>query len=245
MERRTDSGPPNKRQRKAKSCEQCRNRKVRCDQELPCTPCRRSRDRLTCTYRDSMNDRREEEAVPSTPANGTLLPRVAPGERSYPHESSRFELVDGGPGQPSTSWTALDASQDHGIAHRHVQSNGLQPPPENIEHSFQNEKVRRLEERIKRLEDEARSRPCRGGSEEVTNTETMPRSRLTIPPAAPLLKMTQEKVELFSQSHWVHTAEKVIQNTQALWALVATVASSSICISRLTGTASQFRLFRY
>lgn len=211
MEHRTDVGPPNKRQRKAKSCEQCRNRKVRCDQEVPCGPCRRSRDRLTCTYRDSAADRPEGDAVPDPPAltNGTSMERGAP-ERSYAHESSSVELVDGGPGPPSTSWTALDASQDRGIAQRHIQSNGLQDTSASIGHALQDEKIWRLEQRIKRLEDEVRSRPSRAGNEEATAAENMSRSNLTIPSVAPTISMKMEKVEFFSQSHWVHTAEKVI-----------------------------------
>lgn len=47
-----DMEPVRKRQRKAKSCEQCRTRKVRCDMTSPCGPCQRSRHHLSCTYRD-------------------------------------------------------------------------------------------------------------------------------------------------------------------------------------------------
>lgn len=47
-----DVEPARKRQRKAKSCEQCRTRKVRCDMASPCGPCQCSRDHLSCTYRD-------------------------------------------------------------------------------------------------------------------------------------------------------------------------------------------------
>ncbi|PSR87319.1 hypothetical protein BD289DRAFT_236526 [Coniella lustricola] len=48
--------PPKKKQRSAKSCEQCRVRKVRCDHRFPCGPCSRSRGRLTCVYRDIPGD---------------------------------------------------------------------------------------------------------------------------------------------------------------------------------------------
>ena len=39
-----------KRRRPATACEQCRRRKVRCDQSLPCGPCKRSRAGLGCSY---------------------------------------------------------------------------------------------------------------------------------------------------------------------------------------------------
>ncbi|KAI9042759.1 uncharacterized protein KD926_005089 [Aspergillus affinis] len=39
-----------KRRRLAKSCEQCRQRKVRCDRTAPCGPCTRARGSLSCSY---------------------------------------------------------------------------------------------------------------------------------------------------------------------------------------------------
>jgi hypothetical protein len=39
-----------KRRRPARSCEQCRQRKVRCDLEEPCGPCTRARGGLVCSY---------------------------------------------------------------------------------------------------------------------------------------------------------------------------------------------------
>lgn len=51
---RTDS--PRKRRRPATSCEACRTRKVRCDQGLPCGPCKRSRSKVDCVYRSEENN---------------------------------------------------------------------------------------------------------------------------------------------------------------------------------------------
>ncbi|KAH8700842.1 hypothetical protein BGW36DRAFT_137076 [Talaromyces proteolyticus] len=39
-----------RRRRPPLACEQCRRRKVRCDRNLPCTPCRRARQSLACSY---------------------------------------------------------------------------------------------------------------------------------------------------------------------------------------------------
>ncbi|KAE8148977.1 hypothetical protein BDV25DRAFT_157162 [Aspergillus avenaceus] len=44
--------PPRKRRRPAKSCEQCRRRKIRCDLQMPCRACKQARETLDCTYRE-------------------------------------------------------------------------------------------------------------------------------------------------------------------------------------------------
>ncbi|RAH82259.1 hypothetical protein BO86DRAFT_361575 [Aspergillus japonicus CBS 114.51] len=50
----TADSEPRKRRRPAKSCEQCRQRKVRCDRNVPCGPCRRSRSSVDCSYRENL-----------------------------------------------------------------------------------------------------------------------------------------------------------------------------------------------
>lgn len=44
--------PKRRRRRPARSCEQCRRRKIRCDQDQPCAGCVRAREPMQCTYRD-------------------------------------------------------------------------------------------------------------------------------------------------------------------------------------------------
>ncbi|KOC08641.1 C6 transcription factor [Aspergillus flavus AF70] len=73
--RTTSSSLPRKRRRPAKSCEQCRERKVRCDLQLPCRACRHARGNLTCTYRESprprpsQTDARAVSRSPDIPAS--------------------------------------------------------------------------------------------------------------------------------------------------------------------------------
>lgn len=50
---------PRKRRRPALSCEQCRQRKVRCDRGFPCRPCLRARHVLPCSY--SPEERKPKE----------------------------------------------------------------------------------------------------------------------------------------------------------------------------------------
>ncbi|KAH8673277.1 hypothetical protein BX600DRAFT_203011 [Xylariales sp. PMI_506] len=59
-----------KRRRPPKSCEQCRKRKLKCDRKLPCAPCKRSRRRLLCTYREDIG--RSSYSTPSPPRERLL-----------------------------------------------------------------------------------------------------------------------------------------------------------------------------
>lgn len=44
--------PKRRRRRPARSCEQCRRRKIRCDLRQPCNGCVRARVSMECSYRD-------------------------------------------------------------------------------------------------------------------------------------------------------------------------------------------------
>ncbi|OLN81048.1 putative transcriptional regulatory protein C139.03-like protein 13 [Colletotrichum chlorophyti] len=62
------SGAQKKRRRPALSCEQCRRRKIRCDRNLPCGTCVRSKHAL-CTYTSqtkAVQDRSPEHGAPAT-----------------------------------------------------------------------------------------------------------------------------------------------------------------------------------
>ncbi|KAM5377375.1 hypothetical protein ACJZ2D_005056 [Fusarium nematophilum] len=49
-----DSPPPKRRRRRpARSCEQCRRRKIRCNMAQPCSGCVRARAPMQCSYRDA------------------------------------------------------------------------------------------------------------------------------------------------------------------------------------------------
>lgn len=216
MDRLTASEPPRKRQRKAKSCEQCRNRKIRCDQIAPCGPCQRSRDHLTCTYRDAIVDHRETQPVLEEQLNGHLS-TIAVSDHSYPYQARRLELAaEGELGQPRspTRYITPSASQAHnsdtdGAARIPSHRSETQTLSENAEMSSQNEKIRGLDERIRRLEEQVRSELLREPLRGALNATD--RSSFIVDPIKPRLRLTQEKVKIFPQSHWVHTAEKVGQ----------------------------------
>ena len=86
--RTTTTSLPRKRRRPAKSCEQCRERKVRCDLQLPCRACRHARETLTCTYRESPRPRPSQtdvRAVPRSPG----IPASTSTERGQSQQQSR------------------------------------------------------------------------------------------------------------------------------------------------------------
>lgn len=148
---------PRKRQRKARSCEQCRNRKVKCDQELPCGPCRRSRDAIPCNYRDH---------------------DFLAANKPEVNNSSNADPV------PTSSDTHANPGHPHACV---------------LRLSAYDETVRKLQERVRRLENsQARE------TDHLTIT-----TGLSVDPITPRLRSTAEKVKLFGQSHWMHAAEKV------------------------------------
>ncbi|KAH7156156.1 hypothetical protein EDB81DRAFT_379195 [Dactylonectria macrodidyma] len=78
-----------RRRRPARSCEQCRRRKIRCNQDQPCAGCVRAREPMQCTYRDGNGSDAEVLArKASGPADKTtgLMP-VSSGSRTQSEES--------------------------------------------------------------------------------------------------------------------------------------------------------------
>jgi hypothetical protein len=75
----TGSSPPPKRRRRrpARSCEQCRRRKIKCNLAQPCNGCVRARAPMQCSYRDVS----PVEAAPYTSGDRSLMPSEARTER--------------------------------------------------------------------------------------------------------------------------------------------------------------------
>ncbi|KIL83876.1 hypothetical protein FAVG1_12939 [Fusarium avenaceum] len=73
------SPPPPKRRRRrpARSCEQCRRRKIKCNLAQPCNGCVRARAPMQCSYRDGS----PVEAAPETSEDRSLMPSEIRTER--------------------------------------------------------------------------------------------------------------------------------------------------------------------
>lgn len=197
MQSLSDTSAPRKRRRTAKSCEQCRHRKVGCDQAHPCGPCRRSRDHLTCTYRDSVvTAPAHVQPGAQSLENGQDTPNTASAV-SYPHETSRFEVVATGVAPATRNW----ATRGNGYRETDAQTSQSGPPPDSG--TRVDEAIHRLEDRIQRLEAEVRNAHRR--VDDNVPVRIWPVGAET----SPRLRFTKAKVKLFAQSHWIHTAEKV------------------------------------
>lgn len=149
----------------------------------------------------------------NAPQNGHLLPStVSDDHHSYRYQNGRHESAEDDLGQPRSPTRRITPSVSQtrnsvsggidGIACVIPHSSEAQASCEKAEISSQNEKIRGLEDRIRRLEDQVKV-----SSERASNTTD--RSSFVVEPIEPRLRITEDKVKIFPQSHWVHTAEKV------------------------------------
>jgi Fungal Zn(2)-Cys(6) binuclear cluster domain len=210
--------PPRKRRRPAKSCEQCRSRKIRCDQEVPCGPCVRARSSLLCSYspavpgNQSSADRSHSVSNPPLTSNPALPPITRTPQSQLPDLDAEIRVAE--PDQTRSS---------------------LQPPSLLSQHD---QTIRDLQQRLQRLEEQLSSRELNHAStvpdpglaqavRDLNNRVLRAEQQLSesphgpqpappatsrgssIPATLPRLRIAPDKTKLFGQSHWVHTAEKV------------------------------------
>ncbi|PYH77346.1 hypothetical protein BO82DRAFT_345049 [Aspergillus uvarum CBS 121591] len=223
----TADSEPRKRRRPAKSCEQCRQRKVRCDRNVPCGPCRRSRSSVDCSYRENHRSlspvaieqaplhATQQSTSTMSPANHPVLETQPPTLAANATMSSVYhpELRDTVHGMVSTQEPA--ASSQHGS-------------------------VRQLQDRLQRLEaqladsatgsDQSLERTLRDLCCKVQALEEWLSSQSTHPtpgmepdreghgrqeqapimPSTPLrLDAKVRKMKLFGPTHHVYTLEKL------------------------------------
>ncbi|KAJ5602193.1 hypothetical protein N7510_011727 [Penicillium lagena] len=183
-----------KRRRPALSCEQCRRRKVRCDREMPCGPCRKTRPALACSYVH------EGKAVLDARLGSSAIDEDEPELRV-----------------PCTQRASLDARNGYVDGARPAQFEHsvrmLQDRVENLEHGIPANPSRdcrytkddisgithllnELDNRVNELE--RNSRPDR-----------QPSSRTLIPPLVPFLKFQGDKTEFFGSTHWAHMFQQL------------------------------------
>lgn len=195
---------PRKRRRPAKSCEQCRRRKIRCDQNMPCGACVRARASLQCSYLPDSVDTRgiSAQGLVSEPAPVSVLSpesstvSVSTGQ-NMPHQSHDVDAAM----QRRQTGDSLTVRQAKTIddLRRHIQQLEAQlislrspnylPTPSG---TTTGPEVRQ-QEKYKVSTDRSQSSA----------------SDICIPVTLPRLRNAPDKTKLFGQSHWLHTAEKV------------------------------------
>ena len=101
------AAPPQRRRRPALACLQCRRRKVKCDQNNPCSRCQRSKDAI-CTYSSDPNlswpsgsvkghdvrARYQLESILQFPALGSSAATTSAAHSPHSNVTSRFAESD-------------------------------------------------------------------------------------------------------------------------------------------------------
>jgi hypothetical protein len=209
-----DSGSPfkqrqaKKRRRPALACEQCRQRKVRCDRNSPCSTCIRS-ENLECTYAPNPPIA-ARDMRPATPTAGASLD----GE-TLPANSIAYSA----PSAAVLAINALEARVHPSSASslypaRPFSGRTLAPTPSSLASSATT--IDSLERRVKQLEKELQSALDRQQSPSETQF-TLGRSGQLSPVRMPAdsneidktfislpIRGTISKTRFFGQSHWVN-----------------------------------------
>lgn len=188
----SDFALPRKRRRSAKSCEQCRRREIRRDQNMPCAACIRARASLHCSYRTELLDTSDISA-------GADPEALEPAQGSVLNPESRSGLVQH-PAAPAQTDT-IAAGQEKTIRDLRCQVQQLQAELASLRHNQQptpsdTTTVRGAERRSR-------------DSVSLASAQFSRAPDVCIPAATPRLRTASDKTKLFGQSHWLHTAEKV------------------------------------
>lgn len=203
-----DFGAPRKRRRPAKSCDQCRTRKVRCDLNHPCGPCQRARSDLACSYREGVRD-----AQHSPTTNDLIVPQSNLEEIRSPNDrvallppETRVRILS--PEQEAPLVTGRSEEPTLKDLHERLaflenqlpslrQTTGNQQQPlENSQNLLG--RIKSLEEQICSLDSNIQHKSLHRGSTD-----------LVIPPITPRLRAVPQKTKLYGPTHWLHTAEHV------------------------------------
>lgn len=206
------SGPEKKRRRPALACEQCRSRKVRCDRNLPCTTCKKSRNQL-CTYAPQPTPKRSgnrgaSSAVtsPSDPIAELAFPRHEPPIvplRREPSRSNSHSAPGAASDPESLLWQPGFPNANQGLRALPVEA-ALTP-----ESSASNTTIASLVDRVKQLEGQLNNALQRRGDpgECAALCRDEPRA------AEHLDRGFVSKTRYFGRSHWMNAARLVRTST--------------------------------
>lgn len=199
-----------KRRRPALSCEQCRRRKVRCDREMPCGPCKKVYGSMDCSYvhegRAALNARRNTSRAD---ANESLAYAEAP---------------------QGTADDTSNGANGARIAQMECTIRELQDRVKSLEHSApttplhpQRTCVNGSNGRLVDREGQLAS----NGQDGTRQPQTL------IAPLAPRLKGAGEKTKLFGTTHWAIVFQQVIQSCQpAVTSWKINYSNSFVCCVR-------------
>ncbi|KAL4738619.1 hypothetical protein BDV11DRAFT_131445 [Aspergillus similis] len=187
-----------KRRRPARSCEQCRQRKVRCDRNVPCGPCTRARSVLHCSYRD------KSPSPNSACLESTLTPRTA----QRPVTEAFSQRAPDRPTPTDLGDTNLQSKVDLPLIRHRIQSleDRLTALVKNSHLSRDDRRLEQalhdLTERTRNIEQQLTAAPRQFG-------KTHENSDLIVNDIPQRLNMTAGKTKLLGPTHWIHKADKL------------------------------------
>lgn len=204
-----------KRRRPARSCEQCRQRKVKCNLEEPCGPCIRARASLACSYRlDTV--RKDSSTTTAQPEE-----QLRSGVGSLPGSEPQRRLSTVGHHEQTTRQSSM---VDHAVDAQNVQhADGAASTSE--AHGMA------LEQGVTESVRLERSVPRRTSS----NSTARPRKRrktgtsdLFVTPLSPRLRVALDKSRLVGPMHWSRTADEVSRCESSIYERLTYLSVSCI-----------------
>lgn len=184
---------PRKRRRPALSCEQCRRRKVRCDRNMPCGPCKKVYGSMDCSYvyegKAALKARRETSKTNDNDAR--------PGPEHL-QEATDVHIGGADDGRIAQMESTIRALQDR-VHCLENSAPGSSSRPETADESSPQENTCVDVPRLASRDGEAAG----NGQDAARQSQTL------IPPLAPRLKGTGEKTRLFGTTHWAIVFQQV------------------------------------
>jgi hypothetical protein len=182
---------PRKRRRPALSCNECRRRKVKCDQKVPCTPCTKSKTAV-CKY-DPDATPKGKIYSPSFNTTSKILPKHA--RENVTVRNSNSQAI-----APTAIGTLLPniISQETIATSKHSSNNstiGEAPPGQSVQE---------LNDRIRQLEKMVTSMINTKNVQSSENDFDCPNNYIV-----PQLKGSTHKSRFFTTSHWMNTKKEV------------------------------------
>lgn len=182
-----DGNLPHKRRRPVTSCEPCRSRKIRCDQDFPCGPCKRARKGTRCLYRPGEQNTGCREGKDVHPTELTVPAALSEVRDPESHQSS----------SPSNS--VLPIGSNYATEDLVTRVLRLESAFETYEKKFQQP-----------------SQATSLGSEQTLSTSLQPsqaarfKSNQNASKERFFLRNNPEKTRLFGQSHWMYIAQTLV-----------------------------------
>ncbi|PWY79283.1 hypothetical protein BO70DRAFT_388000 [Aspergillus heteromorphus CBS 117.55] len=245
--------PPRKRQRQqrrpAKSCLQCRQRKIRCDRTVPCGPCTRARSPLPCSYQHRLS------LSPSPSPNPIAAPPLLPcvrrwrwrwGMRTGTGTGTGVLDREGGMAQLGAVVRDLQRRLQRVEARLSRSGTGLESESQSgsgsgleLERALREvcDKVERLERRLVVVVDS--SRDSAGGGHGDGDGDGDGEMSMSVAATPPRLHASARKMKLFGPTHYGYTMDKL-----QLVGSLETKGPLALCPEARAELASQIREVR-